>query len=45
VSGDQLAPFAAAARERGIGLRNLWSERGVNYTTGKWVDLQLFAAQ
>jgi len=45
VTGDQLAAFAAAAGDRGIALRNLWSERAVNYTTGQWVDLQLFETQ
>lgn len=44
VSGDQLAAFTAAAQRRGIGLRNLWSEPAFNYSTGAWIDLQLFTA-
>lgn len=44
VTADQLGAFVAATAARGVVLRNLWSERGVNYTSGGWVDLQLFTA-
>jgi len=44
VASDALAPFSDAVRRRGIELRNLWSQRGFNYTKGDWVELQLFAA-
>ena len=41
VAGDQLPAFNAAAAERGLALRNVWSERGFNYSAGEWTDLHL----
>jgi 4-amino-4-deoxy-L-arabinose transferase-like glycosyltransferase len=44
VADDQLDAVAAAAQQRRIALRNLWSGRGFNYPKGRWTELQLFTA-
>jgi hypothetical protein len=41
VTGDRLSDFTAAAQQRELAVRHLWSDRTLNYSTGDWIDLHL----
>jgi len=42
VSEDQLAAFERAAGELGVGIHEVWSANGFNYSMGQWTRLRLF---
>ena len=44
VTGEQVAELTAGARQRGVAVRNLWSDRALNYSTGDWIDLHLLGS-